>query len=166
MTVLAALNGYYERLAKKDAVPPYGYSFENISLAIILSPEGKLLDLHDIRVISEGKARPRRLAVPQSFKRPGTTPRSFFLSDNKGFVLGVERDRNDKTKVVTTLRKFEAFKAFHEAALAGTSDEGLRALLSFLATWDPSTFAERSDDHGILDANVVFRLDGRIRLSP
>lgn len=160
MTVLSALNGYYDRLAKKDAVPPYGYSYENISFALILSPEGKLLDVQDVRITSDGKPRPRRLAVPQSFKRPGTTPRSFFLWDNTGFVLGVERDRNDKTKVAATPRKFAAFKALHEEALANTGDEGLRALLSFLASWDPSGFSETTINSELLDGNVIFRLDG------
>lgn len=160
MTVLSALNSYYDRLAKKDAAPPYGYSYENISFAIILSPEGELVDVQDIRVTSDGRPRPRRLAVPQSFKRPGTTPRSFFLWDNTGFVLGVERHKKDKTQAAVTSRKFEAFKTMHEGALANTGDEGLRALLSFLASWDPSNFPQTTINDEILDTNVVFRLDG------
>lgn len=40
MTVLQALNSYYDRMAARGEVAPTGYSREKISYAILLTPDG------------------------------------------------------------------------------------------------------------------------------
>ena len=90
MSALASLVRAYERLPN---APPFGYSREKIGFLISLnadgSPAGPPIDLRE----GEGKKKtPRLMQVPASFKRPGTTPRSFFLWDNTAFALGVSAD--------------------------------------------------------------------------
>ncbi len=59
-----------------------------------------------------------------------------------------------------TAQEHAAFVAYHENALEGMEDEGLRAFLAFLKSWTPERFAELDWPTDMLDQNVVFRLDG------
>jgi CRISPR-associated protein Csd1 len=163
--ILQALDGYYHRLAGRDEppVPIFGYTYENISFALVIQQDGKLLDVTDLRRKEGRTSVPASICVPQSFKRPGTTPRSFFLWDKTSFVLGVKADKAEKTKVVETPREHAAFRKLHEDLLAETEDEGLRAVLGFLATWTPGCFEALSGSKDILDTNLVFRLEGELR---
>ncbi|MFX7329096.1 type I-C CRISPR-associated protein Cas8c/Csd1, partial [Acinetobacter baumannii] len=89
-----------------------------------------MLAVNDIRDTTGKKPQPRVLDVPQPEKRT-VGIKSNFLWDKTSYVLGVSATskRTDK--------EHEAFKAFHEEALAGTQDEGLQALLAFLRRWSP-----------------------------
>ena len=58
--ILQALNNYYQRLLMQDvgiALP--GYSQVNISYVLVLSLEGELVDVQDVRVRSGKKMQPR-----------------------------------------------------------------------------------------------------------
>jgi CRISPR-associated protein Csd1 len=160
--ILQALDGYYHRLAEREQppVPVFGYTYENISFALVIAADGTPVDLIDLRTQGPRPV-PASISVPQSFKRPGTTPRSFFLWDKTAFVLGVKRAANDKAKWLDAPREHAAFRKLHEELLATSDDEGLGAVLNFLALWTPAKFGTgqfKSSD--ILDTNVVFRLDG------
>ncbi len=118
MSVLASLVRAYERLP--DA-PAFGYSVEKIGFLISLnadgSPAGPPIDLRE----GEGKKKtPRLMQVPASFKRPGITPRSFFLWDNTAFALGVIGRRKEGGPPT----RLEAFRELHRRELAGTDDPG------------------------------------------
>ena len=81
--ILQALNRYYERLIEQQAedVAPAGCSPEKISFEILLTPDGNVVQVNDIRDTSGKKPQPRMLLVPASFKRPGTGAKPFFLWD-------------------------------------------------------------------------------------
>ena len=49
MTVLQALVGHYDRLAESGPALHYGYSSQGVSYAVVLSPEGEVVDVMDIR---------------------------------------------------------------------------------------------------------------------
>ena len=49
MTILHSLVGLHERLAADGTAPAFGFSRENISYAIVLSPDGKVVDVQDLR---------------------------------------------------------------------------------------------------------------------
>lgn len=157
---LQALAARYERLAARGELPAYGFSEEKISFALVLDGEGGLVDVQPLHDTSGRKQRPRDMLVPQSFKRPGTTPRSFFLWDKTAFVLGVASDKGGSAPFRTTPAQLEAFRQLHEELLAGTDDAGLRALLAFLKAWTPERFASPPFSADMLDTNLVFRLDG------
>lgn len=156
--ILSALNDYYQRLLDDDGanISPPGYSQEKISYAIVLTEDGGVADVLDIRNISGKKPSPRSLSVPASFKRPGIGAKSFFLWDKTGYALGVSASskRNEQ--------EHAAFKAFHQNALVREQDPGLKAFLLFLEHWDPERFRQEPAfiRHGeaMLDTNVVFRL--------
>jgi CRISPR-associated protein Csd1 len=92
--------------------------------------------------------------VPASFKRPGVTPKAFFLWDNTAFVLGITAsERKDATA------RFKAFRERHVRDLAETDDEGLVALRRFIETWKPDDFARLGWPEDMKDQNIVFCLE-------
>ena len=62
-----------------------------------------------------------------------------------------------------TAEEHAAFRKRHLALLEHTSDEGLLALRRFLETWKPERFDALPFMAEMLDANIVFRLDGEHR---
>lgn len=161
MTVLQGLSRYFDRVVATGAVAPLGYSPERISFSIVLSPGGGIVD-----VVSEGdrsgrKPHPKMLVVPASFKRPGTASNPFFLWDKTSYVFGVV-DTTKKTSAKDPMQDHRAFVEFHDRLLDGTNDEGLRAFLAFLRTWDPTRYDTLPHAAEMLDQNVVFRLDGEL----
>lgn len=156
MTILQALNSYYDRMAERGEAEPPGYSREKISYAILLTPEGAVAAVNDVREPNEkGKYVPRMMNVPAGIKRTvGIASNRFW--DKTAYVLGVTAGESKRTA-----QEHEAFKATHAALLANTEDVGLLALRRFLESWTPAQFEENplfTDD--LKDANVVFRLDG------
>ena len=153
--ILQALNRYYERLIEQGAedVAHAGCSPEKISFEILLTPEGDVAQVNDIRDTSGKKPLPRMLNVPQAEKRT-VGIKSNFMWDKTSYVLGVS-NTSKRAK-----REHEAFVELHETVLAGEDDPGLGALLSFLRDWSPEQFEARGFPADMVDANLVFRLDG------
>ena len=152
--IIAALYDNYRRLAERDEVPVFGYSQEKISYALVLSAEGELVDIADLREMSGKKFLPKNLIVPQPEKRT-VGIKSNFMWDKTSYVLGVSAEASE-----STVRKHLAFKALHQHCLADESDVALKAFLIFLARWAPGQFKAPLFNEDMLDANVVFRLDG------
>jgi CRISPR-associated protein Csd1 len=158
--ILGALNQYYERLLARgtQGLAPPGYSTEKIGFVLMLSPQGEPVTVYENSVQIGKKTVAGTMSVPSSFKRPGTTPRPFFLWDKTSYVFGVEREGKDG--VQESLKTFTAFRDFHERALAQSDDPGLLAFLYFLRKWSPERFSQPPFDNAMLDANFVFRLEG------
>ena len=165
--ILASLARYYRRLAAKDEmgnpkVPPYGFSEEKIGWILVLDKEGRLKTVVP-NLTADKKPQPKLMSVPQSFKRPGTTPKPFFLWDKTSYSLGVEVNKNKaeaKEKPFTSSEKtFDAFKQYHLDLLQNSEDEGLQALCRFLRNWLPENFAAEKLPAEMLDANIAFSLE-------
>ncbi|MDG9927789.1 MULTISPECIES: type I-C CRISPR-associated protein Cas8c/Csd1 [unclassified Pseudomonas] len=157
--ILSALNDYYQHLLERDeeGISPFGYSQEKISYALLLSAQGELLDVQDIRSLSGKKPQPRSLSVPQPEKRTSGI-KSNVLWDKTSYVLGVSAKGGERT-----LQEHEAFKVLHRQILAGESDPALQALLRFFERWQPEQFQPPLFSEDMLDSNLVFRLDGQQR---
>lgn len=153
--ILQALMSYYQRLLEsgEKGLAPFGYSPEKISYEILLAADGRVVDVNDIRDTSGKKPLPRLMNVPQPEKRT-VGIKSNFLWDKTSYVLGVSASSKRADK------EHEAFKTLHQNSLAGTQDVGLKALLAFLASWTPERFAQAPFTQEMLDANMVFRMDG------
>ncbi|MFZ7171497.1 type I-C CRISPR-associated protein Cas8c/Csd1 [Avibacterium avium] len=167
--ILLSLVRYYQRLsAQKDRdtgepkVPSYGFSEEKIGYILVLNPKGELVDVIP-NFTDDKKPRPKLMNVPQAVKRTsGIKPN--FLWDKTAYVLGVEANQDKASAqmqpALLSRHTFDAFKQFHLEALADTQDKGLQALVKFLTTWEPEKFTDSLCPIEILDANVVFKLDG------
>jgi CRISPR-associated protein Csd1 len=156
MTVLQALDHYYERMmARDDAVLP-GWSNEPIGVVLELGEDGTLLAV-DAWLDDRGK--PRLARVPKWSSRSGTGSTPNFLWDNAAYVLGL--GAKDPAK---TARDHAAFKVLHLRELAEDNDPGLAALCRFLQRWDPAGGLPPGFNEKYLNFNIAFRLRGEARL--
>lgn len=155
MTVLQALDQYYHRMAARGEAESPGYSREKISFALVLSSDGVPIDKTDLRYLSGKKPQPRLLEVPSAVKRTlGILPNLFW--DKTAYTLGRTAGEGRRTS-----DEHAAFKSANLALLAlEEEDEGLLAFRGFLETWSPDRFDAAPFVQDMLDANIVFRLDG------
>jgi CRISPR-associated protein Csd1 len=151
MSILASLVRAYDRLP--DA-PPFGSSEEKISFLISLNGDGTAASPPiDLRT-DDKKRTPRLLPVPAAFKRPGVTPRPFFLWDNTAFVLGITSAEGKDAAL-----RHKAFREYHFDVLSSTDDPGLLALVAFLRAWTPDRFVALGWPEEMKDKNVIFCLE-------
>lgn len=157
--ILTALNNYYDRLVDQgvDNVPPYGFSQEKISYALIVNREGDLIDLYNLMITSGNDPEPRIESVPK-FEQKTSGIKPYFLWDKTSYVLGVSRSA--KKRVADEHREFVAF---HQELLRDLRDDDeLGALCKFLHKWNPETFGKYdflTDE--MLDSNVIFKLENK-----
>lgn len=154
MSLLQALDGYYGRMAARGEAEAIGASREKISFAIVLNPEGQPVAVDDLRQASGRRLTPRQLEVPQAVKRTAGVL-SNLLWDKTSYVLGRTAGEGKRTA-----DEHARLKADNLAVIGDSDDEGLVALRRFLETWKPERFDAPPFTTDMLDANIVFRLDG------
>ena len=158
MSVLEALARHYDRLRARGEAPPYGFSRERISYAIVLCDAGEAVAMLPVSERSQTRSAPSLCEVPQAVRRT-SRPAANFLWDNTAYVLGAKRDPVTR-KACPAHREHGAFQALHEALLSGADDDGLQALLRFLRAWDPSDYGALPHAEAMLGSNFIFRLEG------
>lgn len=158
MTILQALDRYYDRMAARGEAEVPGYSREKISFAIVLAVDGRPIDKIDLRDLTGRKPRPRLLKVPAAVKRTAGIM-SNLLWDKTAYVLGRTAGAGRRTS-----EEHAAFKDTHLDLLAKADDDGLAALRRFVESWVPARFDAAPFTEEMLDSNIVFRLEGDNRL--
>jgi CRISPR-associated protein Csd1 len=154
MTILQALDGYYHRLAERGEVTAPGWSPEKFGWCIVIDADGQPVDVYDLHDTSGKKAKPKLYSVPAAVKRTvGIVPN--FLWDKTAYVLGRTAGEGKRTA-----QEHAAFIDLHLKRLTGHEDAGLTALLRFLQRWRPERFDEAPFGPEMLDANILFRLEG------
>ncbi|UFN47893.1 type I-C CRISPR-associated protein Cas8c/Csd1 [Roseomonas sp. OT10] len=157
MTILQSLDRYYDRMAARGEAEAPGYSREKIGFAIVLSPEGKPAARLDLRQQAGRKLLPRLMEVPAAVKRTaGILPN--LLWDKSAYVLGRTAGEGRRTA-----EEHAAFRKLHLDLLADTKDPGLLALRRFLEAWQSEHFDAPPFEAEMLDANLVFALEGEHR---
>ncbi len=151
---LSELCRFYGRMTSdpSSGMPPQGMTSEQISFALVISEDGELVRVEDLRD-SKGKA--VRMFVPASVKR-SVNVASNFLWDNTGYVLGVD----GKGKAERSAQTAEAFRALHRDLLSECKSVHAKALLIFLDKWKPEDFETLEEREALLDSNVIFKLQG------
>ncbi len=126
MTILQALDRYYDRMAARGEAELPGYSREKISFAIVLSADGEPIDRIDLQQVN-GK---KRLSPELKKFRP--------LSDapwtSRPISSGTRRlTRSDgpPRQDARTLQEHDKFKTLHLETLAGNNDPGLARSAGF-----------------------------------
>lgn len=151
MTILQALDSYYHRL---PGVAGPGWGPEKFGWCIILDKDGTPVAVDNLHDVSGKKPRLETHIVPAAVKRTvGIAPN--FLWDKSAYVLGRTAGEGKRTA-----QEHAAFVAMHLGRLAGQNDEGLVALRLFLENWAPERFDAAPFVPDMLDANIMFRLDG------
>lgn len=154
MTIIQALSGYYDRMAARGEAEPPGFSREKIGFAVVVDADGEVRGVDDLRDTTGKKSAATPRDVPASKKRTVAVVPNFFW-DKTAYSLGVTAGEGKRT-----VQEHGAFRDLHLRLLADAADEGLVALRRFLEGWEPERFAEPPFTPDMLDANIVFRLDG------
>ncbi|QSZ68076.1 type I-C CRISPR-associated protein Cas8c/Csd1 [Methanofollis aquaemaris] len=166
--IIQALCRYYDILERDESVKIArpGYSRAPVSFALVLSDDGEMTHIVDLRS-DDKKPRPQEMDVPLQPSRANSIA-PYFACDNAKYVFGVEKlkikefekkfaknaangdsqdalvlEKDDKEVVLISQRSrdcFEAFKALHHEVLDGLDDAGVRSFLKFLDGWDPASF--------------------------
>ena len=169
--ILQALAEYYvrKRAADPDAFPEPGFERKEIPFLIVISEDGRFLNLEDTREGEGKKKRGRRFTVPQGEKRTGTKgwQKAFLLWDHLGYVLGVTVAGKPADKAELQ------HGAFIERIVGMFGDEpgdvGVLAVLTFLRSGDFSglkghpIWPEVESTAGV---NVSFRLSNDVCIVP
>lgn len=152
MTILQALDRYYERMAARGEAEDLGFTRENISYALSINIDGSVRDVIDLRVPSGRRFVPCRMSVP----RPKRTSniQANFLWDKTAYAFGVDGGKSKRLA-----DEHDSFRQFHRNMLEGVKDVHAQALLSFLNQWTPERFATPPFAPEMIDASFVFRLE-------
>ncbi|SKA78250.1 CRISPR-associated protein, Csd1 family [Caloramator quimbayensis] len=161
--IIESLCRYYDIISSdgEHEVPLIGYSRVKVSFALILSEEGELLDIADLREKNnKGKVVSYPyMIVPEQSGRSGTAAIPYFLCDNSQYVLGIGKD-----KKADAVKKYKAFKELHLTILKDCEDPFAKAIVNFLNKWDEKSSennaAIKKIGKEILGGNIVFKLDG------
>ena len=154
--ILSALNDYYDRLADAGRLPVPGYSSEKVSFGLVFSADGEPVQIVDLRDMSVGKPRPRSFQVPVD-KRRTSGIHAYPLWDKTAYALGITAGEGKRLA-----EEHAAFRARQLALFAEADDPELIAFLRLLERWRPECVADIPGYTAeLLDANVVFRADGK-----
>jgi CRISPR-associated protein Csd1 len=161
--IIESLCRYYDILANDENVEiaRFNYSVAGVSFVIVLSQNGELTDIVDIR--SDEKS--TKMIVPYQKDRTSNTL-AYFMCDKSDYVFGINKAKETTTKKVKD--SFSEFKALHNKVLKNENDKNIQAFLKFINNWNPDDFLQHpvtqkySKDllNAKSSANVIFKCDG------
>jgi len=156
--IVQSLVRYYDILAadKSVKISKWGYSHAKVSFALVISKDGDLTNIIDLRT-DEKKKQPKIFEVPyQKSRTVAVTP--YFACDNAKYIFGIDKINDDKAqssdeiietlevtgkeKIVVSKRSmdcFEQFRILHHSLLNNIEDESVQLFLKFLDTWKPAS---------------------------
>ena len=162
--IINALNRYYEILSndEKSGIPLAGYSNSKVGFALVISVEGELVDVINLKVQGDKgkKLFYRNLTVPLQ-KDHGVKVEANFMCDNSTYILGIDKKDNPKR----AKEAFEASQELHKKLLENATGIHAKAIVSFFNNWK----SEKSKENIVLKdylneifegGSLVFRLDG------
>lgn len=185
--IIESLVRYYDILAsdKPAKIPKNGYTNAKISFTLVISNEGELTNILDLRTDGK-KKQPKMMEVPyQKPRTVGVSP--YFTCDTAKYIFGIEKVKDDpknrsslkdflvvleekeKEKIVVSKRSkecYEAFRKFHHSLLDNTTGDGIQPFLKFLDGWDPENSLKHPKiseykDEILAGSSFVFDIDGK-----
>lgn len=175
--LISALNSYYDILSRKGVVCPEGMSRQGITHKILLSPDGKITGIADIRTekketTKSGKEKVKKLPVsmlmPLRTQKPGID--SNIIEHRPLYIFGLNYDKKsgELSPEDSTEKARKSHKSFVKANLAfteGMKTEIVLAYRNFIERWIPENETE-NEYLKALGADLgsgyfCFALDGR-----
>jgi CRISPR-associated protein Csd1 len=152
---------YYED--NTELLPSFGCEYKEISFIVLLSKEGKFLDIQDTRGKNgEGK----RMLVPQSVKRSGVAASPNCLWDNLKYVFGIGAAASQKQKKALEEKRIAFLQNLKKLSFASQKNKEVEAVIHFLE----SDFLKSLEKHPLwkeivnLNTYVSFAIDSKDRL--
>jgi len=169
------LVAYYEQLdqAPESGIAQFGFAPQTISYAIVLTPDGQRRSHQPLesRIIVPKNGAPQGtllqgLSAYLGIRTSGVRP--YFLWDKSSYVLG--RDVDDaklpQKKRDRIAECHAQFKAIHQQIGETCDDPDLRAVNTFLTSWNPAEAQSLPNWPDFLGANFVFLIDSGSSSSP
>lgn len=134
------LEALYKLAADEELVPDPDYELKPIPWLVRVASDGRLLGIEDTRTTppAQGRKAPKPQArsdrVPrQPIRTSGD--KAFFLCDKPEYALGVDvsPDPGARRAESKLAARFALFRAYVDACLRDTGDEGVRAVSTLLA---------------------------------
>jgi len=158
--IFQSLVALYDRLAKTDDVPAYGFSIEDIGFVVTIDKTGNMVGQpEDLRArITAQKFEFRTSEVPYTNQvnvRSGnasTTPN--FMIDKADYIFGMSGNTHKKVH-------HKSFTDCIQEVCGDSDDDGVLAVKAFLEKWNPSDSVELHDWKEICGTHgkwVAFRL--------
>ncbi|MDD3225848.1 MAG: type I-C CRISPR-associated protein Cas8c/Csd1 [Clostridium sp.] len=152
--ILQALYKYYNTLQDEgtDDLPKEGFSVQKVSFTLIISSNGELKGIMDLRDSNGKRIVPHEMLVPEQKGRSGKNAPAYFLCDNAKYVLGIGDSDNSPS--------FNSFKELHNKYL-----EESNPLLKFINSFESSKALENEvilkyKDELEKNPNIVFKIEG------
>lgn len=156
MTVLQALERHYHQLDERGEGSPQGWGLQKFGWCVVLNRSGVPVEVQDLRGHRGQAPKLQSYAVPAAVTRTnGIAPN--MLWDKTAYALGRTAGKGRRTA-----QEHAAFVSAHLVQLAEHDDEGLVALRWFVERWNPEHFDKAPFRQEMLDANVMFRLEGDV----
>jgi CRISPR-associated protein Csd1 len=186
--IIQSLVNYYDSLVEAGIkIPRWGYSPANVSFALVISREGDLKNILDLRDAGN-KKRLKQIEVPYQKDHTNKVD-PHFACDNAKYIFGVDSIKDEsKKKMIRSESKdlkilgessnqlivvsdrstecFEKLRAFHHSLLDTSNDAQIVSFLKFLDKWKPEEFlnnqkiVEYKDEILSAGGNFVFDLNG------
>ena len=154
MNIMGDLIDHYERLRDRGILPGYGYSKEKVHFAAVLSADGEVVEVQDLRTGKEKKPKLVEVTRP-SVRSSGIAPNVFW--DKTNYVFGAARNKNTGAVLPAVRGEFEAFRSLHRNILANVEEAHVSAFLKFLSKWDPDDYDGLSHSEDMAGLNVAFK---------
>jgi CRISPR-associated protein Csd1 len=175
--IINALCNYYDILVEANVgISEQGYSIAKVSYALVLSQNGSISHIVDLRS-DDKKHKPKNMKVPFQKSRCGAKAPSYFVCDKVEYVLGIEKmannkvttecviiEKGDKESIVASPKSkacFNTFKMYQHAILDGVDNQDAKAMLNFVDNWSPEKLLEHPKlaeyKKELFDANYVFK---------
>jgi len=160
--IFQSLIALYDRLARTDDVPPYGFSIEDIGFVITIDSAGNMIGQpEDLRTkITAQKFSFRTSEVPYTnevnvrSRAAATTPN--FMVDKADYIFGMSGSARKEVH-------HQSFTNRIQEVCGDSDDTGVMAVKAFLDQWNPADSVELEGWEEICGAHgkwVAFRLEG------
>lgn len=167
--ILQSLYQLYGRLSKDPSkhIPLPGFSLQDVSLKVVLSQKGELIEIQDIRTphVKIGKNKRETFSlkatpiiVPGKARASEASFDASLLWDDTRFVFGWHGVKNDP---VRNKKCQESFRRKHFELESQIDDEDFTAVCNFLRSWNPSQASNHSDLLKVKKGRVVFQISGK-----
>lgn len=159
--IFQSLIALYDRMKATGNIPSYGFSVEDIGFVITIDNDGNLIGQpEDLRVKNKSNFDFRQSVVPYTNQvnvranAAAKTPN--FMVDKADYIFGMSGSSKKDVH-------HQSFKQLVDDVCEGSTDQGVLAVRSFLAGWNPVDAVKLRDWKGMCGLHgkwVAFRLQG------
>lgn len=155
--ILRELEKCYDLMlnSNKFKVPDFNSSVKRVSFNFIITEEGFIKQIYDLRNEKKGI----RIMVPLQIGRTSDVF-PYFLCDNSKYLLGYSYD-GKKKKFIDYMEEFQATKKYHDEILNSFSDSKYyNALMKYFENRDKNIeIVKEQDEECLMGGNIIFTLD-------